>query len=154
MADLQIDNQLLDTSCPILLHTVRTTSDDDLPTSALILKAKLLPSPNKNAIIFEYLTFDIKPCVLILEERLILKTAYFFGVGKMDNYKANKEYDHGQQNIEELSLSTNPRRFYFESLNIGSSQVIAKDTRKYIYIYSYRLRFTNMGRIFLYLLFL
>uniref|UniRef100_W8AYT3 Vacuolar protein sorting-associated protein 13D n=1 Tax=Ceratitis capitata TaxID=7213 RepID=W8AYT3_CERCA len=123
VADLQIDNQLLDTSCPILLHTVRTTSDDDLPTSALILKAKLLPSPNKNAIIFEYLTFDIKPCVLILEERLILKTAYFFGVGKMDNYKANKEYDHGQQNIEELSLSTNPRRFYFESLNIGSSQV-------------------------------
>lgn len=124
VADLQIDNQLLDTSCPVLLHTVRTSDDEDLPSSALILKAKLLPSPNKNAIIFEYLTFDINPCVLILEERLILKTAYFCGVGKSDKYKTNKEYDHGLQNIEELSLSTNPRRFYFESLNLGSSQVI------------------------------
>nr|XP_014090945.2 vacuolar protein sorting-associated protein 13D isoform X1 [Bactrocera oleae] len=123
VADLQIDNQLLDTSCPVLLHTVRTSDDEDLPSSALILKAKLLPSPNKNAIIFEYLTFDINPCVLILEERLILKTAYFCGVGKSDKYKTNKEYDHGLQNIEELSLSTNPRRFYFESLNLGSSQV-------------------------------
>lgn len=123
VADLQIDNQLLDTACPVLLHTVRTSDDDDLPSSALILKAKLLPSPNKNAIIFEYLTFDINPCVLILEERLILKTAYFCGVGKSDKYKTNKEYDHGLQNIEELSLSTNPRRFYFESLNLGSSQV-------------------------------
>ncbi|XP_011209287.2 intermembrane lipid transfer protein Vps13D isoform X2 [Bactrocera dorsalis] len=123
VADLQIDNQLLDTSCPVLLHTVRTNDDDNLPSSALILKAKLLPSPNKNAIIFEYLTFDINPCVLILEERLILKTAYFCGVGKLNKYKTNKEYDHDLQNIEEMSLSTNPRRFYFESLNLGSSQV-------------------------------
>ncbi|XP_053954772.1 intermembrane lipid transfer protein Vps13D [Anastrepha ludens] len=121
VADLQIDNQLLDTSCPVLLHTVRTS--DDEPSSALILKTKLLPSPNKNAIIFEYLTFDINPFVLLLEERVILKAAYFFGLGKLDKYKTNREYDHAQQKIEELSLSMNPRRFYFESLNIGSSQV-------------------------------
>ncbi|XP_067643224.1 intermembrane lipid transfer protein Vps13D isoform X2 [Eurosta solidaginis] len=122
VVDLQIDNQLLDTSCPVLLHTSRMTSDDS-SSSALILKTKLLPSPNKHAIIFEYLIFDIKPFVLILEERLILKVAYFLGFGKLEDYKTSKDYDYGLQNIEELSLSMNSRRFYFETLNIGSSQV-------------------------------
>ena len=53
--DLQIDNQLFETTCPIFLYTIKNSSDelveDRLP--ALQLNVKVLSSPNKNAVIFE-----------------------------------------------------------------------------------------------------
>lgn len=53
--DVQIDNQLLETSCPIFLYTIKNSSDsmvqEKLP--ALQFNMKILSSPNKNAVIFE-----------------------------------------------------------------------------------------------------
>jgi vacuolar protein sorting-associated protein 13D len=53
--DVQIDNQLLETSCPIFLYTLKNSSDsmvqEKLP--ALQFNVKILSSPNKNAVIFE-----------------------------------------------------------------------------------------------------
>lgn len=58
--DVQIDNQLLETTCPIFLYTIKNSSDsmvqEKLP--ALQFNMKILSSPNKNAVIFEViLTF-------------------------------------------------------------------------------------------------
>jgi vacuolar protein sorting-associated protein 13D len=53
--DVQIDNQLLETSCPVFLYTIKNSSDvmveEKLP--ALQFNMKILSSPNKNAVIFE-----------------------------------------------------------------------------------------------------
>lgn len=53
--DVQIDNQSLETSCPVFLYTIKNSSDnlvgEKLP--ALQFNVKVLSSPNKNAVIFE-----------------------------------------------------------------------------------------------------
>ena len=53
--DVQIDNQLFETTCPILLYTIKNSSDElvEERLPALQLNVKVLSSPNKNAVIFE-----------------------------------------------------------------------------------------------------
>lgn len=53
--DVQIDNQLFETTCPIFLYTIKNSSDEltDEKLPALQLNVKILSSPNKNAVIFE-----------------------------------------------------------------------------------------------------
>lgn len=53
--DVQIDNQLFETTCPIMLCTIKNSSDDmgEERLPALQLNVKVLSSPNKNAVIFE-----------------------------------------------------------------------------------------------------
>lgn len=53
--DVQIDNQLFETTCPILLCTIKNSSDDmaEERLPALQLNVKILSSPNRNAVIFE-----------------------------------------------------------------------------------------------------
>lgn len=53
--DVQIDNQLFETTCPIFLYTIKNSSDEltDEKLPALQLNVKVLSSPNKNAVIFE-----------------------------------------------------------------------------------------------------
>lgn len=64
--DVQIDNQLFDTTCPIFLYTIKHSSDDlaedRLP--ALQLNVKILSSPNKNAVIFEVSIVMVKSGVV------------------------------------------------------------------------------------------
>uniref|UniRef100_A0A1A9X0W3 UBA domain-containing protein n=1 Tax=Glossina brevipalpis TaxID=37001 RepID=A0A1A9X0W3_9MUSC len=121
VGDLQIDNQLLDTQCPVLLYTSKANADD-LPKEAVVLKAKLLPSPNKNAVIFEYISFDLKPCIVCLEERMILKTGVFLNFGRVTKPK-HLQADSNIYRTDEYPFSKNAKRFYFENLVIGSTQV-------------------------------
>lgn len=53
--DVQIDNQLFETTCPIFLCTVKNSADElvEEKLPALQINGKMLSSPNKNAIIFE-----------------------------------------------------------------------------------------------------
>lgn len=53
--DVQIDNQLFETSCPIFLYTIKNSSDEMVEERlpALQLNVKVLSSPNRNAVIFE-----------------------------------------------------------------------------------------------------
>lgn len=53
--DVQIDNQLFETTCPIFLYTIKNSYDDMVADRlpALQLNVKVLSSPNKNAVIFE-----------------------------------------------------------------------------------------------------
>lgn len=57
--DVQIDNQLFETTCPIFVHTIKSSSDDiaEEKLPALQLNGKILSSPNKNAVIFEVRNF-------------------------------------------------------------------------------------------------
>lgn len=90
-----------------------------------MLKAKLLPSPNINAVIFEYFSFDLRPCIVLLEERLILKTALFLSFGQ-NSPRHHQQKENQIYRIDDYPFSKNAKRFYFENLSIGPTQVIFK----------------------------
>ncbi|KAH8379915.1 hypothetical protein KR009_008014 [Drosophila setifemur] len=117
---IQIDNQLLDAVSPIALHT-KSPNDDEQSKNAVVLKLKILPCPNKNAIIFKYLTFDLKPSTANLEEKLILKVASFLGLGKINQQNLSVQYEF--ENYEEKPILQDMKRYYFENLSIGATQV-------------------------------
>ncbi|XP_033150667.1 vacuolar protein sorting-associated protein 13D isoform X2 [Drosophila busckii] len=115
---IQVDNQLLDSINQVSFHS-STTNDTNINAKALVLKMKLLPTPNKNALIFKYLTLDIKPCIMYLEEKLILKMAFFLGYGKDHQVTSFMPYE----DVEEFTLEKDMKRYYFEHLSIGPTQV-------------------------------
>jgi len=121
---IQIDNQLLDAVSPIALHT-QTSNDQDPTKNAVVLKFKMLPCPNKNAIIFKYLTLDLKPLTANLEEKLILKVASFLGYGKINRQNLSVQYQF--ENSEDKPILQDMKRFYFENLSIGATQVCLRN---------------------------
>ncbi|KMY99285.1 vacuolar protein sorting-associated protein 13D [Drosophila simulans] len=120
IAYIQIDNQLLDAASPIALHT-QTSNDLEEKQNAVVLKLKMLPSPNKNAIIFKYLTLDLKPSTASLEEKLILKVASFLGYGKINRQNLSVQYQF--ENTDDNPILQDMKRYYFENLSIGATQV-------------------------------
>lgn len=130
VGDMQIDNQLFETPCPVMLYTIKnTTSDSTLfnhaGLSALQLNVKLLPSPNTNAVIFEHLILSLRPMALFMEERLILRLALFFGLchSQVDPAALPDESDYEAQRVATKILPANAKRFYFGDLQIVPSQV-------------------------------
>lgn len=120
--DIQIDNQLLDSQCPVLLHTLKS-NDDSMKPEALRFNMKVLPSSNENAVIFENISFNLKPCVLCLEERLILKTALFINNNNFQKPKSSTPSNFLVYHIDDYIFSKNSKRFYLENFSIGSTQV-------------------------------
>lgn len=119
---IQIDNQLLDAVSQIALHTQTSPADHEQQKNAVVLKLKMLPCPNKNAIIFKYLTLDLKPCTANLEEKLILKVASFLGYGKINRQNLSVQYQF--ENFEDKQpILQDMKRYYFENLSIGATQV-------------------------------
>ncbi|XP_030375190.1 vacuolar protein sorting-associated protein 13D [Scaptodrosophila lebanonensis] len=118
----QIDNQLLDAVTPVSLHSSKI-SNSDAQKNAIVLKLKTLPSPNKSAIIFKYLTLDMKPCIAYMEERLILKVASFLGYGKFNVNSSSLHFPNEFKDFEERMMLKDMKRYYFENFSIGSTQV-------------------------------
>lgn len=148
VGDVQIDNQLFETSCPIFLYTIKNSidmqasADERLP--ALQLNIKILCSPNKNAIIFEvslkthqkysrkyivnsfqHLILSLRPMSVYLEERLLLRLADFFNMGwnAPDPAALPDESDYEAQRIVTKVLAANAKRYYFGDLAIVPSQI-------------------------------
>lgn len=64
VGDIQIDNNLFETPCPVMLFTTRNSESHNHPLPAMHLNVKSLPSPNANAIIFEHLTLSLRPLTI------------------------------------------------------------------------------------------
>lgn len=124
IGDIQIDNQLFETQCPVALFTTKTS---DSPTRrrlpALQLNIKLLPSPNANAIIFEHWILSMRPVSIYLEERLILRLAMFMGMGSSQTDTLPDESDYEAHQIATKILAANAKRYYFGDLKIVPSQI-------------------------------
>lgn len=124
VGDIQIDNQLYETQCPVALFT---TKNSESPTRqrlpALHLNIKLLPSPNANAIIFEHWILSLRPVSIYLEERLILRLAMFMGLGRSQNDTLPDESDYEAHQIATKILAANAKRYYFGDLKIVPSQI-------------------------------
>lgn len=125
VGDMQIDNQLFETPCPIMLFTIRNGDADNSSLPAMHLNVKLLPSPNKNAIIFEHLILSLRPMAIYLEERLILRMACFVGLGQSqpDPAALPDECDYEAQRVATKILAANAKRFYFGDLQIVPSTI-------------------------------
>ncbi|XP_058059682.1 intermembrane lipid transfer protein Vps13D [Anopheles bellator] len=136
VGDMQIDNQLFETSCPIMLYTigasgaadgtsVRRSSAGSSSPSSLQLNVRQLPSPNTNAVIFEHFILSIRPIAVYLEERLFLRLVKFFGFAKatVDPTTLPDETDYEAQKIIYKVLDSNVKRYYFGDLRIIPSQI-------------------------------
>ncbi|XP_062546775.1 intermembrane lipid transfer protein Vps13D [Armigeres subalbatus] len=129
VGDMQIDNQLFETSCPIMLYTISSTSNNDSANSAtersLQLDVTLLPSPNTNAVIFKHFILQLQQVAVYLEERLILRLIKFFGLAKSTTFPKAlpDESDHETQKIIYKVLDANVKRYYFGNLQIIPSQI-------------------------------
>ena len=124
VGDMQIDNQLLDTQFPVFLYTMKSPYEED-KQQALIFNAKLLPSPNENAVMFERVILSLKPSVLYFEEKFILKLASFFGLGTTQHSASSlvEESEYEAQQFTTKVLSANAKRYYFEDLQLSSTNV-------------------------------
>lgn len=123
VGDIQIDNHLFETPCPVMLFTTRNTESHQEKLSALHLNIKLLPSPNANAVIFEHFIFSIRPLTIYLEERLMLRLAMFMGLGKTTDDSLSEESDYEAHRVATKVLAANAKRYYFGDLQIVPSQV-------------------------------
>lgn len=123
VGDIQIDNNLFETPCPVMLFTTRNSETQNHPLPAMHLNVKLLPSPNANAIIFEHLTLSLRPLTIYLEERLILRFAMFLGLGKSQNDTLPDESDYEAHRVATKILAANAKRYYFGDLQIVPSQI-------------------------------
>lgn len=124
--DVQIDNQLLESPCPVLLYTNKSNPNDSperfrLP--AIQLTAKMLPSPNKNAVIFEHLILSLRPMTIYLEERLLLRMVDFMGWGtsQVDAAQLSDESEFEAQRVATKLMAANATRYYFGDLQIVPS---------------------------------
>uniref|UniRef100_A0A1B0D2C6 Uncharacterized protein n=1 Tax=Phlebotomus papatasi TaxID=29031 RepID=A0A1B0D2C6_PHLPP len=125
--DVQVDNQLLETPCPVALFTLKPASTDSPQRnklSALQLTAKMLPSPNANAVIFEHLILSLRPMSIYLEERLMLRMADFMGLGRVqaDASALSDESDYEAHRVATQLMAANVKRYYFGDLQIVVSQ--------------------------------
>lgn len=123
VGDIQIDNNLFETPCPVLLFTTRNTESPHHRLPAMHLNVKSLPSPNSNSIIFEHLTLSLRPLTIYLEERLILRMAIFLGLGKSHNDTLPDESDYEAHRVATKVLAANANRYYFGDLQIVPSQI-------------------------------
>uniref|UniRef100_A0A182JQ44 UBA domain-containing protein n=1 Tax=Anopheles christyi TaxID=43041 RepID=A0A182JQ44_9DIPT len=128
VGDMQIDNQLFETSCPIMLYTIGGSTAEQHGTSigsSLQLNVKQLPSPNTNAVIFEHFIVSIRPVAVYLEERLFLRMVKFFGFAKttVDPTTLPDETDYEAQKIVYKVLDSNVKRYYFGDLRIIPAQI-------------------------------
>lgn len=123
IGDMQIDNQLFETPCPVMLFRSRNIEASSV--SAMHLNVKLLPSPNKNAIIFEHFILCLRPMTIYLEERLMLRLACFMGLGQSqpDPAALPDECDYEAQRVATKILAANAKRFYFGDLQIVPSNI-------------------------------
>ncbi|XP_026776549.2 intermembrane lipid transfer protein VPS13D isoform X3 [Pangasianodon hypophthalmus] len=119
---IQVDNQLLGTTQPVMLCVTPNSSESTVVDSgpALQVNAVKLPSSLMLTELFKHLMVTAQRFTVIIEEKLLLKLLAFFGYGKTEG-----EVEKLDENLyEKASEEAGPRkRYYFENLKISLPQV-------------------------------
>lgn len=125
--DIQIDNQLFEAQCPVLLYVTpmsRSTDPEEAARPALQITAERVPRPkNSNAEIVKHLVVKVKNMSLNIEERLMLKLFAYVGYGIKEEQEDVDESDFETQRILAEATSVHAKRYYFGSLKLIFCQV-------------------------------
>ncbi|MCJ8741597.1 hypothetical protein PDJAM_G00072560 [Pangasius djambal] len=126
---IQVDNQLLGTTQPVMLYVTPSSSESTVVDSgpALQVNAVKLPSSLMLTELFKHLMVTARHFTVIIEEKLLLKLLAFFGYGKTEGEERGcvSEVEKLDENLyEKAGEEAGPRkRYYFENLKISLPQV-------------------------------
>ncbi|XP_026189006.1 vacuolar protein sorting-associated protein 13D isoform X2 [Mastacembelus armatus] len=120
--NIQVDNQLLGTTQPVMLCVTPSSSDSSVNDSgpALQVNAVKVPSNLLLTDLFKHLMVTAQRFTVIIEEKLLLKLLSFFGYGHTE-----AELEKLDENLHEKPSEDAgpPKRYYFENLKISLPQV-------------------------------
>ncbi|XP_010778904.1 vacuolar protein sorting-associated protein 13D-like [Notothenia coriiceps] len=120
--NIQVDNQLLGSTQPVMLCVTPSCSDSSVSDSgpALQVNSVKVPSSLMLTYLFKHLMVTARRFTVIIEEKLLLKLLSFFGYGRTE-----AELETFDENIYEKpnEESGPPKRYYFENLKISLPQV-------------------------------
>ncbi|XP_023192292.1 vacuolar protein sorting-associated protein 13D isoform X1 [Xiphophorus maculatus] len=120
--NIQVDNQLLGTTQPVMLCVSPSTADDSANEGgpALQVNSVKIPSSLMFTELFKHLMVTARRFTVIIDEMLLLKLLSFFGYGKAEAGLENLD-----ENLHERpSEDSGPRkRYYFENLKISLPQI-------------------------------
>ncbi|XP_055514974.1 LOW QUALITY PROTEIN: intermembrane lipid transfer protein VPS13D [Leucoraja erinacea] len=122
--DVQIDNQLLGTTQPIILSlTPNTPESETEPVEfgpAVQINAMKIPSKNALTELFKHLMITVRKLTVQIEEKLLLKLVQFFGLGQLDQDVEKPDENAPEQNNEKSGTA---KRYYFENLKLSMPQI-------------------------------
>ncbi|XP_078281630.1 intermembrane lipid transfer protein VPS13D isoform X1 [Rhinoraja longicauda] len=122
--DVQIDNQLLGTTQPIILSLTPNTPESETETiefgPAVQINAMKIPSKNALTELFKHLMTTVRKLTVQIEEKLLLKLLQFFGLGQLDQDVEKPDENAPEQNNEKSGTA---KRYYFENLKLSMPQI-------------------------------
>ncbi|XP_066151224.1 intermembrane lipid transfer protein Vps13D isoform X2 [Euwallacea fornicatus] len=126
VSDMQIDNQLLDATVPVVLYV--SPSRDSAEASDLLpaieIKSEVQPQINANAVIFKHFILRLKKLTAIIEEKLLLKVLAFIGVHlKQEEVFSRDEGDHETHRLLMEVSASSSKRYYFEVLKLIPDEI-------------------------------
>ncbi|XP_077474724.1 intermembrane lipid transfer protein VPS13D isoform X1 [Stigmatopora argus] len=120
--NIQVDNQLLGTTQPVMLSVTPSLGDGISNDSgpALQVNSVKVPSSLMLTDIFKHLMVTAGRFTVIIEEKLLLKLLSFFGYGQTE-----AELEKLDENLHERPNQDAgpPKRYYFENLKISLPQI-------------------------------
>ncbi|XP_029973693.1 vacuolar protein sorting-associated protein 13D, partial [Salarias fasciatus] len=120
--NIQVDNQLLGSTQPIMLCVTPSCSDSTVSDCgpALQVNSVKVPSSLMLTDLFKHLMVTARRFTVSIEEKLLLKLLSFFGYGHTE-----AELEKLDENLHEKAGEDTgpPKRYYFENLKISLPQV-------------------------------
>ncbi|XP_028848635.1 vacuolar protein sorting-associated protein 13D isoform X2 [Denticeps clupeoides] len=119
--NIQVDNQLLGTTHPVMLCVTSGSSETTMDTGpALQVNAVKVPSSLMLTDLFKHLMVTARKFTVIIEEKLLLKLLNFFGYGQTE-----AEVEKLDENLYEKPSedAVALKRYYFENLKISLPQI-------------------------------
>uniref|UniRef100_A0A3B4T2L0 Vacuolar protein sorting 13 homolog D n=1 Tax=Seriola dumerili TaxID=41447 RepID=A0A3B4T2L0_SERDU len=120
--NIQVDNQLLGTTQPVMLCVSPSSSDSSINDSGPALQINSVKVPSNLILtdLFKHLMVTARRFTVIIEEKLLLKLLSFFGYGQTE-----AELEKLDENLHEKPNedASSPKRYYFENLKISLPQV-------------------------------
>ncbi|XP_074028701.1 vacuolar protein sorting 13D [Leptinotarsa decemlineata] len=125
---IQVDNQLIDTSVPVVMYITPVSSKtsleayDHLP--ALDFNTEIQKKVDKNAVIFKHFILRLKKITIVIEERLLLKLCQFIGVhSQVEEVVDKKENDYNTQRLLSEVSAVHAKRYYFGVIKLIPDQI-------------------------------
>ncbi|KAF6730225.1 Vacuolar protein sorting-associated protein 13D [Oryzias melastigma] len=120
--NIQVDNQLLGSTQPVMLCMTPHSSDSNLNETGPALQVNSVKVPSSLILteLFKHLMVTAQRFTIIIEEKLLLKLLSFFGYGEAEAELEMLDESVPERPSEEAGP---PKRYYFENLKISLPQI-------------------------------